>query len=318
MVPMAAVKHPRRPTRPKWIAAGILLGMALLALGLANVSRPGRQIEGCLSGCATETSRPGRQLRILSLNMLHGFPDFDNLAGRLDLIAGAINQHAADIALLQEVPWNRELGSAATYLARETGMNYASLRANGNRRLIGFEEGELILSRFPLAMADFAVLSPKAGFFENRVVMWATAQTPAGRLALFVTHLTNGEPEDNAGQAATLAEVVAEQGEGPAVIAGDFNATESSPQIQALSQMWLDSFRLLHPERPGYTCCVDDLSAGPGEALEERIDYVFVRPAGALQAVSAKTVLDRPYGAAGKWQWASDHIGLLVTIRFSN
>jgi len=148
--------------------------------------------------------------------------------------------------------------------------------------------------------------------------MWATAQTPAGDLALVVTHLTNGEPEDNAGQATMLAALVADQGDGPAVIAGDFNATESSLQVQTLSQMWLDTFRVLHPERPGYTCCVDDLSAGPDEVLEQRIDYVFVRPAGALQLVSAERVLDGPFRVAGNWQWASDHIGLLVTIRFSD
>jgi len=82
--------------------------------------------------------------------MLHGFPGFELLDERLQTIADEINLIEPDIVLLQEVPWTLRRGNAAKHLAEQTEMNYAYLRANGNRWAIGFEEGEAILSLFPL------------------------------------------------------------------------------------------------------------------------------------------------------------------------
>ena len=109
------------------------------------------------------------------------------------------------------------------------------------------------------------------------MVLGATAATPWGDVRVYVTHLTNGDSAINQGQAADLAAFVEQSGGGPALVAGDFNATEDEPQIQALG--WIDTYRAANPADPGWTCCVDDLSAGPGEPLEERIDYLFLVPA---------------------------------------
>jgi len=74
----------------------------------------------------------------MSLNVLHGHPRFEHLARRLDLIAAEIRRQDADIVCLQEVPWTRQLGGGAEYLAQRTGLNYLYLRANGNRWAILF------------------------------------------------------------------------------------------------------------------------------------------------------------------------------------
>ena len=294
------------------LLGGLLLGLALLfAFWLGNVSRPGRRTWGCAAGCATPTVRQPGPLRLLSLNMLHGFPRFAHLEQRLDLIAAEVRRQDADIVLLQEVPWTPPLGSAARLLADRIGYNFLYLRANGNRWAILFEEGEAILSRYPLRDADWVELEPQAGWFEHRVALRATAATPWGDLPLVVTHLTNGAPEVNRQQAAAL---VAFVGDGPAIVAGDFNAEEGSPQMQALAARWVDAYRAAHPDDPGWTCCVDDLTAGPEEPLEKRIDYVFVVPGSGAKVVSARRVLDQPARLAGGWLWASDHVGLLVEI----
>ena len=254
----------------------------------------------------------------MSLNVLHGFPQFEHLARRLDLVAAEIRRQDADIVCLQEVPWTWRLGSGAEYLASRTGLNSLYLRANGNRWTILFEEGEAILSRYPLRAPVFVELEPQAGFFEHRLVLHATAATPWGDVRVFATHLTAGHPAINEGQAAALQTFVAATGSGPAVVAGDLNATQDSPQIQALARAWLDTYRLANPGEAGPTCCIDNLAAA-SEPLEERIDYLFLVPGvgAGPQVVASQRVLDRAVRLADGWQWASDHVGLLAIIAFS-
>jgi endonuclease/exonuclease/phosphatase family metal-dependent hydrolase len=255
--------------------------------------------------------------------MLHGRPDFETLPQRLALIADEIRRLDADIICLQEVPWTPEVGNGAEWLARQTGMNYAYLRANGNRRLIRFEEGEAILSRFPLRETHFTELKPRADFFEHRVALGARVGTPWGDMNIFVTHLTNGEPEDNHGQANSLRAFVDASGEGPAIIAGDFNARENTPQIAMLSDGWLDAYRMANPGDSGLTCCISDLftpgasvEEGALEAMEKRIDYLFLRldQGQAFSLLEVQRVFDRPFAKEGGWLWASDHVGLLMTL----
>ena len=261
----------RRIPRRVWLAA---LGL-LVFVWVLNVSRAGRQVEGCPQDCATAAPRQAGPLRILSLNVLHGFPRFEHLSQRLDRIADEVRRQDVDVVCLQEVPWTLRLGSAAEYLAERTGLNHLYLRANGSRWALLFEEGEAILSRYPLRDVMFAELEPRAGFFEHRVVLGATAVTPLGDVRVFVTHLTNGRPEVNRAQASALMALVGATGQGPAVVAGDFNATEDSPQIKAITSAWVDTYRAAHPDDNGHTCCVDDLSRGPGEPLEKRIEAVY-------------------------------------------
>jgi len=292
-----------------FVAFGLLAGVWVV-----NVSRAGTKVEGCPADCATGGERRAGPLRVMSLNMLHGFPRFERLARRLDTIAEEIRRQDADIVCLQEVPWTPHLGSGAGYLAERTGLNYLYLRANGNRQALLFEEGEAILSRYPLHGATFVELQPRAGFFEHRVVLRAVAATPWGDVPVFVTHLTHGDPAVNQGQAATLIAFVESFGDELSLVAGDFNAVADSPQIEAIAGRWLDAYRAASPGDPGSTCCVDDLSAGPGEPLEKRIDYLFLAHGRAEQVVSSQLAFDRPARDGDRWLWASDHIGLLVTL----
>jgi endonuclease/exonuclease/phosphatase family metal-dependent hydrolase len=252
----------------------------------------------------------------MSLNMLHGFPRFERLRERLDLIAGEIRRQDPDIVCLQEVPWTPHLGNAAHYLAERTGLNYLYLRANGNRRAILFEEGEAILSRYPLRDVDFAELQPRAGFFEHRMVLGATAVTPWGEVRVFVTHLTNGDAEVNRAQAHSLMTFVTSGVHDLAIIAGDFNATEDSPQIRDIGREAVDTYRVAHPEDAGPTCCVDSLFSPNDECLDERIDFLFLLAPtrhGATVA-SCDRLLDQPHQASGGWLWTSDHVGLLAAF----
>lgn len=273
-------------------------------------------MEGCPEGCAATADRSAGSLRVLSLNMLHGFPRYIDLQLRLDLIASEISRLDADVILLQEIPWTIWTGNGAKYLAEKIGYNYLYYRANGNNKLIFFEEGEAILSRFPLKEMIFTELRPRAGFFESRVSLGATAITPWGEVRLFVTHLTDKDPQVGEGQAETLRSFVEMHTEGIGVVAGDFNALEGSPQIMDLAGVWMDTYRLAHPNDPGLTCCIDDLQSGPEEALEERIDYIFLVNQGKEggEVIRSQHTFYHPFRVGEGWQWASDHTGLMVEI----
>lgn len=305
----------RRPTRLRSVL-GVVISLALmLGFWLLNVSQPGSP-HGCPSGCALSTPRREGPLRVLSLNVLHGRPDFENLADRMDIVADEIIAQDADIVLLQEVPWVPEMGEAAEYLANQCGMNHVYLRSNGNRWGILFEEGSAILSRFELRDPSSIELRPQAAIFEHRTALHATAVTPWGDFDIFVTHLTDGEEQINAAQMASLQAFVSTTGSAPALIGGDFNAREDEAHIQALGPEWVDAHLAANPGEPGFTCCIDDLNADPGEALEKRIDYVFLMPRSGVNVdvFSAQTILDQPVRADSGWQWASDHVGLLVEV----
>lgn len=301
--------------RYRW--ALVAAAVVVVGVWVFDLSRAGTRAEGCPIGCVTVGERRGGPLRVMSLNVLHGFPRFQRLSERLDLIAEEIRSQDADIVCLQEVPWTRRLGSGASYLAQQTGLNHLYLRANGNRWTILFEEGEAILSRFPLDDVTITELQPRPGFFEHRVVLGATASTLWGDVRVFVTHLAHDDLKVNRAQTESLMAFVGESGEGLAIVAGDFNATEDSPQIQAITGRWVDTHRAANSADEGLTCCIDNLSSGPGEPLEERIDYVFLVPEAEYVArvVSSQRVLDEPFESAGRWQWASDHVGLLTVIR---
>jgi len=295
--------------------AWLLMALAALALWMLNASQPGAAVEGCLDGCATATRPDDGSVRIVSLNILHDFPRFAYLPQRLDLIAAEIRRLDADIVLLQETPWTWRVGSAAAYLGRATGLNYGFLRANGNRWAMLFEEGEAILSRFPLRDVRFTELRPREAPFQHRVAVSAQVDTTIGPLRVVSAHLANQNPTVNQEQAATLAHFVAAQ-PGPIIIGGDFNATADSAAIRALQPAWVDSFAALRPDDPGLTCCVDHLTAPPDEPLEERIDYLFLSPgpASAWRVRASQRLFTAPQRTPAGWLWASDHIGLWLVL----
>ncbi len=291
------------------------LGAALIVvLWLPNVSRPGTPVEACPGACAAIGVSQHETVRVLTLNTLHGFPRFDHLDQRLDLIADGLLQEQPDLVCLQEISWTPGHGNTAAYLAARAGYTYVYSRANGNRWTILFEEGEAILSRYPLREIAATELLPRAGLFEHRIALQAVAATPLGDVRIVATHLADGDAGVNERQAAALTDFVTSSPY-PTVVCGDLNATEDTPQIRSLSASMVDAYRVARPDAPGLTCCVDDLS-DPVGTFNKRIDYIFVtreNPA-SLDVVSARTLFDRPYSVEDGWHWASDHGGLIIDL----
>lgn len=294
------------------IFASILL-LLLITGYVLTASRIGA-LESCLTECSQFSYEDDDKFLVVNLNMLHGYPDFEHLTERLEFIIDQLRIISPDIVTLQEVPWTRATGSAVRFLAEATGMNYVYLPVNGNRWTIFFAEGEAILSKYPLENVEYLELLPRAGLFEHRVALKATALFPWGKIHIVSTHITNGDPKVNELQTQHLNQYVSGIKSGAVIVAGDFNATENSPQIKSSANEWIDTYRIINPDLPGFTCCVEDLVASPVETnLVERIDYIFLVPKGEMHSpsvIGSKRVFVTPFWSGFHWLWASDHVGI--------
>lgn len=254
----------RRKTNARtWALLGAVLALAAVAAFLPNVSRHGPLIR---IGAPSDHALPAT-LTVATLNLWHDYPRYSRQAERLQAAISALRDLSPDLVCLQEASRTPVVPDAAGQLADALGMGGVYARANGNRALIRFEEGEAVLVRGALLGAARRELSPSAGFFEHRLAVWAMADTEAGPVAVFSAHITNKPGEVNAAQIRSLVDVVERERRGlPAVVAGDFNAHEDAPRIQGLPAHWRDAFRQARPDAPGAT------SVDSGR----RIDYIFL------------------------------------------
>jgi len=172
---------------------------------------------------------PGR-LRLVDLNVLHGYPDFRDQEGRFRDTLAALKALRPDVLILQEAWDTADNGRMADRLARALGLHHVYARANGSRRLIGFEEGAAVLSRFPIKEARRLVLSPRKPWWENRIAIVAAVDLGDETLTVVGVHLTYESEEAGRRQAESLLSRL--PGEGSLVVAGDLNAGPGSPAVR--------------------------------------------------------------------------------------
>ena len=272
---------------------------------------------------------PPRELQtitVATLNMLHGIPRFEYLESRKQLILEELQRLAPDVVLLQEVPVfrNRE-EQIGPWLARGLGYSMAYGRANG-RALLGFEEGEAVLSRYPIREVQRHVLLPKPGLVENRIVLRAVIDTPLGMLEVYNTHFShrvNRDPlrQKQAADLILFLENTYRFRQLPAVIGGDFNAfPDSQPTRLLLEQGLVDAALQVDPPADGPTSWFRDIT-DPAATPKARIDYLFVYSEGAERSLTISRCfrfLDQPrrapFSTPSGWLWASDHVGVFCEL----
>jgi endonuclease/exonuclease/phosphatase family metal-dependent hydrolase len=268
-------------------------------------------------------------LRVVTFNLLHGGPssglwgDDHHLDARLDLVVRELRAINPDIVGLQESSISGRRHVAAR-LAAELGLHWAygsaTRRVSGfgllDRLLVwamNFEEGPAILARWPISEVEVLDLPRCVKFYDPRVVLRAAVETPRGQLQVFSTHLTH-----DACQAKRLGEIVrAHTGPLPALVMGDFNASESTEWIQALVRDTglVDAYRAANPTAAGPT--VWQRPEAPDPTVSRRVDFIFVHPGTAHRARvrSSEVVLSTPGRLAnGLTLWPSDHYGVLAEL----
>jgi endonuclease/exonuclease/phosphatase family metal-dependent hydrolase len=245
-----------------------------LARRLAGVAeKPGRMSIRTFPTHASQKNAR-QELTVISANLWHDWPQHRRAIERLEAFAKLVEEHNADVLLLQEVARTSDFWTDH-WLAKRLGMSYVYSRANGHLQGIGFEEGLAIFSRHPLLQPVLRQLSPPSNRFVHRLALGTQIATPFGDFQAFSVHLgINGS--QNTRQADLLHTWVQElSGSMPALVGGDFNAGELSRSIKNLKNHWLDTFRHLNPLADGTT---HEIRWPWGKSIKRsRLDYIFLK-----------------------------------------
>jgi endonuclease/exonuclease/phosphatase family metal-dependent hydrolase len=216
---------------------------------------------------------PADHLTVLSANLWHDWPFRRNLPHRLEAFARLVEAENADVVLLQEVIRTPDF-SADEWLADRLGMAYAYSRVNGDQGAIGFEEGLAIFSRHPILNPETKHLGFKSGV-TRRLALSSEVRSHLGNLLAISVHL-GFLKNRNRSQLSDLSAWVRNITEGrTALIGGDFNAHETSKQINQAQRSWIDTFRSIHPDADGTTF---ELRWPWGKSIfRRRFDYIFLQ-----------------------------------------
>jgi hypothetical protein len=222
-----------------------------------------------------------------------------------------------------EASVTKAYGSAITRLAKELKMEFQYARANpwypGQTReqsdelarQIGFEEGELILSRYPIKDGSqrYALNPRTSESGEVRAALHVVIMGPGrvGNIDVYVTHLTGGSDRTRRAQASDFTSFVAKtRGAGPTIVmVGD-------PDFTLTGDIYgLIGLRDVTGDEPALTCCRDSV-VGEQPPVTGRADYLMTDRWKPLQwAIFG----DQPSTRAdGTLLYPSDHNGIWATF----
>ncbi|MGD2078515.1 MAG: endonuclease/exonuclease/phosphatase family protein [Chloroflexota bacterium] len=233
---------------------------------LSFQAQPARQSRG--------PSGNGAPLTVMTANLWHDWPRHRNHRSRLEAFAQLVEEQGADVLLLQEVAHVGDF-RADQWLATRLGMAFVYGQANGDNQSNSFEEGVAVLSRFPLAEPAICYLAPRPFSLVRRLAVGVTVKAPHAEFLAISAHLGHGR-RLNTRQLNRLQEWTEKTAAGrPAIVGGDFNTGEDSPQMQRIRQDWLDLYRQANPDEDGTTY---QLRWPWGNALlRQRLDYIFLQ-----------------------------------------
>src|SRR5262245_53210444 len=204
-------------------------------------------------------------IRVLTFNLLHGGPvasvtgDGEHLEDRLAIVVAELRRLQPDVIALQEASIGSRRGHVALRLARELGYHAAhastterifkyALLSRLAVRLIDFSEGPAVLSRWPIVARDVIQLT-RCRPLDSRLVLGVTLDAPTRLLQIYSTHSSG-----DACQLSHIEQIARERRAVlPSVLMGDFNASEDVPALASLTRVFVDAFRTVHPDEPGFT-----------------------------------------------------------------
>jgi endonuclease/exonuclease/phosphatase family metal-dependent hydrolase len=270
-----------------------------------------------------------RPLRVVTFNLLHdgagsGFVNGrTHLEERLDMAIRELKALDPDVVAVQEASDSRLHGNVSERLAAALGFHVVFEAATEHVfglqplnwlivHVLGFKEGSAILSRFPIIASQAHDLPRCQKRLEPRIMLQATLGTAWGPLQIFSAHTGRGEEC----QLSRAGEIVRDRlGDGPSLLMGDFNATETTEVLIGLTKDagFIDAFRAANPAIDGPTVWQRIDSSEP--TVSRRVDFVFLLNGRSSKASigQSRVVLDRPGRLTdGTLLWPSDHYGVLA------
>lgn len=245
-------------------------------------------------------------LSLVTLNLYH---DKANWPKRLPLILAELRRLNPDVIALQEVIGHENLRNQAQVLADALGYEYAFSSVDPESQPQRY--GNAILTRRPILAQHWTRLEP---LDDSRTALHVRIAVGERILNVYTTHLhwTDGGGAIRERQVAGLMRFIADTADGaPSLVAGDFNAIASAPELKALSENFADAYGALHPDEAADPKANSTLNLS--YYPPKRIDHIFLQR-NALVPESAAIILNR---ADDEGIWPSDHYGLHVRFRMS-
>jgi endonuclease/exonuclease/phosphatase family metal-dependent hydrolase len=243
-------------------------------------------------------------LKVATFNVLHGFPLFENLEQRTQIVVDWITAEQPDLVTIQEAAQTSTMPNRGGLIAERTGYHWAWTVAAGVPGV--FEEGPGVLSRAPMVASAGIMLPHVVNTFGVRSATRAEIDTPVGRVAMVSAHLGGDSPPDvviNADQAMAAHGFLMEADATAHLLGGDMNADSDEPGMGYLRTQLDDAWMVANPDDPGFT------SETPTPT--HRIDYVYVEHT--VEVVGCELIFAAPVGGI----YASDHVGVACSIRIA-
>ncbi len=235
------------------------------------------------------------RLRVLSYNIHHA----EGVDGKLDVerIAAVIQSVEPDLVAIQEIDQRVRRSQSVDQPAELARLTQMHVAFGGNIELQGGHYGNAILSRFPI-QAHSNIRLPNVDNGEQRGAISAQIAIPqlSEPLLFFATHFDHRRnSQERVASAQALNQLVAEQPQRPALLAGDLNDVHDSSTLQELAKHWTHSTPQPLPTIPVTT-------------PSRQIDFVLFRPQPQWKVIEVR-VLDEAV--------ASDHRPILAVLELS-
>ena len=255
---------------------------------------------------AGASTRATDTLTVVTLNLWHDQHDWPR---RLDVILAELRRIRPDVLCLQEVLQNPTLRNQAETLGDSLGHHVQFASVDGPERPKRY--GNAVLTPHRVVTGGARNLAPVDDY---RAVAHLRFEWRGRTIDAYSTHLHH-TPEGGAIRATQirhlLAYVDSTRGDGPTVIAGDFNAELGTPEMNLITAAHRDAFRAVHPRASRS----EALTFNPRFGVDPgAIDHIFVeRKARTRLTPVACEVLFRTVGPDSVW--ASDHFGVVARLR---
>ena len=245
-------------------------------------------------------------LTVVTLNLWHDEHDWPR---RLNVILAEMRRIRPDVLCVQEVLQNPQLPNMATTLGDSLGCHVQFASVDGPERPKRY--GNAVLTPHPVVMAGERNLEPADDYRAVAHVRFAWRGRNVDAYSTHLHHTTAGGSIRATQIRHLLAYVDSTRGDGPTVIAGDFNAELGTPEMKLMTARHLDAFRAVHPKASRIEAATYNSHFGPDPGV---IDHIFVAHKGARRLTPiASEVIFRTVGPDSVW--ASDHYGLVAKLR---
>lgn len=281
------MKRTTRMTRDRWLrAAWVLLGLCGMPAGAR--------------------ARTADTLTVVTLNLWHDQHDWPR---RLERIVAEMRRIRPDVLCLQEVLQNPNLRNQAETLGDSLGCHVQFASVDGPDRPKRY--GNAVLTPHRVVAGGERNLAPADDY---RAVAHTRFEWRGRTVDAYSTHLHH-TPQGGAIRATQIRHLLgyvdSTRGDGPTVVAGDFNAELGTPEMRLVAARYRDAFRAVHPGATRAEAVTFNARFGPDPGV---IDHIFVgRRSGRGLTPVASEVIFRTVGPDSVW--ASDHFGVVAKLR---